>query len=202
MSSFASASGKFKVCPVNLLEDWDELFETYWHSWAQPLQALGELTFPYLGTDTPAERESFEKLKKIYLSTALDHPSRIHWVKCVDLTTAAIIGGACYEVYYSNPYRAGRPVASGTGFEQESGLQALSKAMHEQLLDWRIRLMSDAHICLSPSNLLLPKYTSGTLSLTNIYSRHSIVDYPNLQVGRHWKINFPALGVNLGQSQS
>jgi hypothetical protein len=153
------------VSPANLQNDWDQVFATYWYSWSHPLQALGELTFPHVGTDTPAERRSFERLKQSYLSTALAHPSRIHWVKCVDVDTSAIIGGACYEVYSSNPYRAGKPKFSvDDGFE-DSTLKVLSETMYGQLLDWRVRLMSDAHICrfphscrLNPSRYLL---TSG-----------------------------------------
>lgn len=143
------STSHFAVSPVRPSTDWDEMFATYWQSWADPLQALGELTFPHLGAATAAERASFEQIKQNYLAKALAHPARIHWIKCVDLRTGAIVGGGCYEVFFSNPYTAGKPVFRVDGFGGSDELKELSETVYDQMLDWRTRLTSNAHICLS-----------------------------------------------------
>ncbi|KAL4912935.1 hypothetical protein BDW62DRAFT_206010 [Aspergillus aurantiobrunneus] len=199
----------FHLSPATLPNDWDSLFTTYWKAWSEPLQAVSELTLPHIGTGTPVEQASFQRLKKNYLEDALKNPDRIHWVKCVDRRTGEIIGGACYETYFGNPYRAGREgvglsdvnfldrhvnattgantatnqsgeergeevggrrrrkggeemqgaVDGGRGSDSQTELGELSGVMYSQFLDWRVRLMSDAHI-LGTALFILPAYRS------------------------------------------
>ncbi|KAL4955391.1 hypothetical protein BDW69DRAFT_182588 [Aspergillus filifer] len=208
MPTSSSAATLFHISPTILPDDWDSLFTTYWKAWSEPLQAVSELTLPHIGRGTPAEQASFERLKKSYLKDALENPDRIHWVKCIDRRTGKIIGGACYETYFGNPYRAGREgvdlsdanfgkdvnastgataatnqggaerggevgglrrrkrgeemqgtVDGGRGSDEERVLGELSGVMYNKFLDWRVRLMSDAHI-LGTALFILPAYRS------------------------------------------
>ena len=151
----------FKVSPVDLSNDWDEYFATCWDSWSHPLQGVGELTFAHIGTGTVAEEESFKVVKQYYLNAAMSNQEQSHRLKCVETQSGAIVGGFTYEVYTSNPYKAGKPKFTAHGFESGSDLAKMSEEMYSQMLNWRTRLMSHAHICM----FVVPVFTPVHLSV-------------------------------------
>ncbi|KAL5041604.1 hypothetical protein BDW71DRAFT_211986 [Aspergillus fruticulosus] len=209
MSPPPSSPSLFTVQPAILPTDWPALFAAYWASWASPLQAVAELTLPYIGTGTDRESASFEHLKQRYLADALAHPHRIHWVKCVDGRSGEIIGGGCYEIYRWNPWRAGRKeLENPILFEiEEKGIAALSKAMYGCFLEERLRMMSEAHgygtaLFMLPSHrsqgagqsvfdyimtkwdeLNLEGYMEGTALSTPIALEHGFVRIKELDLG-------------------
>ena len=69
-----------EVSPVNKSQDWDDLFASFWTAWPNPLQAVGQLTFPYLGEGSTREGQSFQDCKlRSYEATA--HDPNDYWAK-------------------------------------------------------------------------------------------------------------------------
>ncbi|KAF3067452.1 putative gnat family protein [Daldinia childiae] len=147
----------FVVSPVDYDKDWDDLFTTYWDSWKEPLQAVGQLTFSGIGVGGPQEAEAFAATKQAYLAAALANPNQ-HWVKIEDPSRVSrglcpIIGGGGWTEYQENPFRAHSEVANqgcnrllGPGFEAGSERYHLSAELYMQLWSWRPRMMKTAHV--------------------------------------------------------
>ncbi|KAH5466269.1 hypothetical protein HBI55_245870 [Parastagonospora nodorum] len=94
MSSYTS----FTVSKVDLEKDWNELMSIFWTSWKTPLQASGELTFPYLGSDTPEEAVAYGITSAGLLSEAKQNVDNILWYKATENLTNKIVGGLCLKV--------------------------------------------------------------------------------------------------------
>ncbi|KAL1979384.1 hypothetical protein VTN96DRAFT_6073 [Rasamsonia emersonii] len=150
-----SPSPDLHVADVDLATDWDELIESYWEAWKHPRQAVGELTFAHLGSNTAAEAQALADVKRTLLRAAQDDREGTRWVKCIHVPSGRIVGGAMFQVHRRNPYRAGLPPLQATWFPEGSELRGLSEAMYAQLWAWRPRLMSDAHICMYGPILIL-----------------------------------------------
>lgn len=90
------------VSRVDFESDWDILFATYWHAWKHTLQAVGQLTFNYLGGGNPNETASFNQTKREYLANAKANTYQI-WLKVEDPAREhqglpRILGGFAYTL--------------------------------------------------------------------------------------------------------
>jgi hypothetical protein len=140
---------KFVVSPVNVDKDWDELMRVFWDSWKTPFQASGQLTFPNLGANNPAEEAAFEETKLYLLDDARKNKDSLYWYKCTDTVTGIIVGGACFKHEKDWPINAGN--FTGCGFEPGSEMQDLSDSFYRQLLAWRTQIMRGEHACKYPT---------------------------------------------------
>ncbi|KAI1116643.1 hypothetical protein F5Y14DRAFT_458702 [Nemania sp. NC0429] len=152
-------TSKYIISEANLDEDWDDLFATYWDSWKQPLQAVGQLTFVGIGTGGETEEKAFVATKEQYLVAARENPDQ-SWVKIEDPARdgsglSRIIGGGFWTLHRENPFRSHRfsqDQAISTGmtlpgpqFEAGTERDRLQKELYHQMGSWRPRLMSAAH---------------------------------------------------------
>lgn len=119
--------------------------EAFWTSWRTPLQAVGELTFPHLGSNTPEERDSFLKTSHMLLQEAKQNPDTIYWAKCTEKDTKQIVGSLCYYHEKNWPEPAGS--LRGFAFPPGSDKQILSDRFYDQLNEWRSRLLTEEHAC-------------------------------------------------------
>ncbi|KAI1261144.1 hypothetical protein F5Y18DRAFT_431445 [Xylariaceae sp. FL1019] len=151
----ASSSAMYKVSLANLDTDWDDLFFTYWESWKYPLQAVGRLTFVGIGTDSEAERASYNAIKQQYLAAARDNPDQ-SWLKIENpgrqtQDHSQIIGGGVWTLYRDNPFRAPNhdgldvPILPGPGFKAGTERDRLRKELYAQVGSWRRKHMATAH---------------------------------------------------------
>lgn len=142
MSPKCSYPHEIEVSPVNYDQDWDELMESYWNAWRQPLQASGELTFPYLGTGTEAELHAKIEAKQRFLVLSRDNTD-VYWYKGVHSATGRIVCGASFTHHRPHPVHAraaensSRLPFQATWFALGSEKRRLSEEMYEQLLAWR-----------------------------------------------------------------
>ncbi|KAF1926398.1 uncharacterized protein M421DRAFT_93959 [Didymella exigua CBS 183.55] len=124
--------------PHNLLcsnadinNDWDQLFHSFYTSWAMPLQPVGKLTSAHLATNTPAERTAFQKAKTDLLEEFRSHPDTVFWIKCIDTLNGKIVGGMCYKHERMWP---NEDAFVPTWFDEGSEMQRLSKGFYGELL--------------------------------------------------------------------
>ncbi|KAI1805809.1 hypothetical protein F4811DRAFT_551465 [Daldinia bambusicola] len=162
-----TSTPNFVVSPVDYDKDWDALFATYWDSWKQPLQAVGQLTFSGIGVGGSQEAEAFVATKQAYLVAALANPNQ-RWVKIEDPSRVnrglcPIAGGAGWTEYQDNPFRAHYEAADpgcsgllGPGFEAGSERRRLSAELYAQLWSWRPKMMKTAHDHLPSLSLSKP----------------------------------------------
>jgi hypothetical protein len=134
-----------RVSKVNLETDWDELMSVFWMTWKTPLQASGELTFPYLGSNTPEEAAAYETTSAGLLAEAKQNVETVLWYKAVDDFSDKIVGGLCFKIELKWP-KSGTNF-TGCGFEPGSERQELSDSFYRQLLAWRPQLAKGQHIC-------------------------------------------------------
>jgi hypothetical protein len=140
-----SSNQSFTVSKVDVEADWDELMSVFWTTWKTPLQASGELTFPYLGSNTPEEAVAYEITSAGLLAEAKQNVDTVHWYKAVDSLTDKIVGGVCFKVERKWPTSGTN--FTGCGFEPGSERQELSNSFYRQLLAWRPRLAKGQHMC-------------------------------------------------------
>jgi hypothetical protein len=136
---------QFTCAYASLEKDWDELMQSFHDSWASPIQPVSQLTFAHIGTNSPEEKQAFEKAKRILLEETREAPDRIFWIKCVDVKTGKIVGGMNYKHEKSWPKDEGN--FTPDWFEEGSEMQRLSKGFYEQLLEWRKTIMKGEHLC-------------------------------------------------------
>lgn len=129
---------------VDLEKDWDELFQSFYTSWSDPVQPIAQLTFAHLGTNTTAERVAFESAKQDLLEEARASRETLFWIKCVDDKTNKIVGGMCYK---HEPEWPSDHCFMPSWFEEGSEMQRLSKGCYEELLKCRKRCMKREHMC-------------------------------------------------------
>jgi hypothetical protein len=136
---------RFTVSKIDIEADWNELMSVHWRSWTNPLQASGELTFPFLGSNTPEEAVAYEVISAELLADAKQNAETIFWIKVVDNLKGKIVGGVCLK------HERKRPTSSsnftGCGFEPGSERQELADSFYQQLLAWRVRLAKGQHMC-------------------------------------------------------
>jgi hypothetical protein len=117
----------------------------FWKAWKTPLQASGEVTFPYLGSNTPEEAAAYEATSAGLLAEAKQHVDSILWYKAVHCFTETIVGGLCLK--FEQQWPTNGTNVTGCGFEPGSERQELSDSFYRQLLAWRLRLAKGQHMC-------------------------------------------------------
>jgi hypothetical protein len=141
-------NANIKIDYVNAPEDIDEYATTYGNAWTNPLQAVGKLTFPHLGENTPAGKAALEDFKN-ELKEFFGRDESDHWGKFTDITTGKTVGGGRWNFFTENPYRAPQAEFKATQFHDGSEKKDLAESMYKQLLVHRPKMMPVPHACKS-----------------------------------------------------
>lgn len=175
-------TSRFIVSNVDMDKDWDELFATYWDSWKQPLQAVGQLTFVGIGEGGQQEADSFAKNKEAYLAAARANPSQM-WRKVEDVTLQqqglpAIVGGGAFTQCRSlatsgqDQHQDSEIKLPGPNYPPGSERHGLVQEFYSQMWGWRAKWMQKPHSCRYPSP---PPCASLSLSIRGCISANMLI---------------------------
>ena len=130
-----------EITEVDKHQDWDELFACFWTAWANPLQVVGQLTFPHLGEGTGHESQSFRECKRLWLEATINNPND-YWGKAVDTETLKIVGGVGITFHEESPPQE---KIRAEWWEEGSEMRELAEEMFERILEMRRVLMRGPH---------------------------------------------------------
>ena len=137
-----------QVSEAAISEDFDALFATQWEAWTHPRHAMWDLIYPVLETGSDAEAHPLQAALDRQREEALKDSS-IRWLKVVDTEADAIVGGALWRMYNTNPFRAPLPSVEATWWPEGSELRMLTNSLFKQFRVHRPKKMQVAHMCQS-----------------------------------------------------
>lgn len=134
----------FKVVEATTDADLEALVRCEFDSYENPICNLKQLFFPAENSSPEAREAAIQSAVKRQTHWHRSDPTSV-WLKVVDETSGAVVGGACWHVYDADPYSTDSDEecdwwAAGEDRDIANGLMA-------QFLTPRMTWMKKPHVC-------------------------------------------------------